>query len=206
MAETNEPAMPRCRGKNSKGKPRKLHLWVYRPGGESETRQLHCKHCRLIEVIDAKSGKVLRYERPAGSPSASPEAPSTPEHERHDEKNAAASATTLQVIVAADGDGWVAQGIEIDYAAGGDNPADAMNRFAVGLEATAQASLSNHGNLTAFLRPTKIEDWLPLIITSAAKTGEFRIRPKQVNLKKVGLQMSTITYVLLGAAAEPGTA
>ena len=42
----------------------------------------------------------------------------------------------LQVVVAPEGDFWVAQALEIDYAAAGDSPDDAVTRFEAGLEST----------------------------------------------------------------------
>ena len=118
--------------------------------------------------------------------------------------NPAEMTPTLQVIIAADGNGWVAQGIEIDYAAGGDSPTDAKERFQIGLEATARASLDANNNLSAFLRPASIATWMPLVVKAAARKGIFRTETNQVDMREVGLLTRTITYVFIGAAAAAG--
>ena len=118
--------------------------------------------------------------------------------------NPAEMTPTLQVIIAADGDGWVAQGIEIDYAAGGDSPTDAKERFQIGLEATARASLETNNNLSAFLRPANINTWMPLVVKGAASKGTFRSETDHVDMREVGLLTRTITYVFIGATAADG--
>ena len=69
----------------------------------------------------------------------------------------------LQVVVAPDGDGWIAQGLEIDYAAGGDSPDDARMRFGHGLRALIQLHLETHGGIDALIVPASLEAWKDLM-------------------------------------------
>jgi hypothetical protein len=68
----------------------------------------------------------------------------------------------LQVIIAPDGNQWVAQAIQIDYAAGGDSEEDAKLRFEMGLEATIHEHLKMFGHLDNLLVPAPAELWRPL--------------------------------------------
>ena len=70
----------------------------------------------------------------------------------------------LRVLVGKDGDGlWFAQGIDIDYAAGGYSAEDAQSRFEAGLIATVQANLERFGSVERFLKAPPAQEWLPLI-------------------------------------------
>ena len=59
----------------------------------------------------------------------------------------------LQVVLAKDGDGWVAQGIELDYAACGSSKEDVKARFERGLGATIQAHLNHFGDIDRLIVP-----------------------------------------------------
>ena len=69
----------------------------------------------------------------------------------------------LQVVVAPDGDGWIAQGLEIDYAAGGDSPDDARTRFGHGLRALIHIHLEKNGVIDALIVPASLESWKDLL-------------------------------------------
>lgn len=70
----------------------------------------------------------------------------------------------LQVILAQEGpDSWVAQAIQIDYAAGGSSLEDAKTRFEKGFKATLQEHLSSFGNLKHFVVSAPAETWFDLI-------------------------------------------
>ena len=69
----------------------------------------------------------------------------------------------LQVLLAKDGDGWVAQGIELDYAACGSSRDDVKDRFERGLCATIQAHLNRFGDIERLLKPTPPATWTRLL-------------------------------------------
>ena len=62
----------------------------------------------------------------------------------------------LQVLIAPENDGWIAQGLEIDYAVGGASVEDAQTRFEEGLLATVHAHLEAFGDLSRFVRPAPL--------------------------------------------------
>ena len=53
----------------------------------------------------------------------------------------------LHVILAQQGDGWVAQGLELDYAAGGTSKDDVKSRFELGLIRSIQLHIRQFGNI-----------------------------------------------------------
>ena len=69
----------------------------------------------------------------------------------------------LQVVLAKDGSAWVAQGIELDYAAAGTSEEDVKKRFEDGLFGTIQQHLNRFGNLANLLIPAQAEVWLDLL-------------------------------------------
>ena len=80
----------------------------------------------------------------------------------------------LQVVLAPAGKHWMAQAVQIDYAACGDDEEDAKERFEDGLEATLQEHLNIFGNLDAFLeKPAPSRDWLALAEKRKAKSMSF---------------------------------
>lgn len=79
---------------------------------------------------------------------------------------------SLRVLVCQDGDGlWFAQGIDLDYAAGGTSIEDAQQRFERGLLATVRAHIDHFGTIERLLQAPPVENWLPL--ASAAKGFVF---------------------------------
>ena len=80
----------------------------------------------------------------------------------------------LQVVVAPDEDGWIAQGVQIDCAAGGDTPEDAQKRFEHALGALLQAHLTNFGNLDKVLSPVNSANvWAELAQSAAASEWTY---------------------------------
>ena len=85
----------------------------------------------------------------------------------------------LQVIVAPEGDSWIAQAIELDYVAAGDNPEDAKQRFESGLCETIQENFKIYGHLNNMLESrAPAEHWWDLV----KSTGQTRWRYNQVSL------------------------
>lgn len=105
----------------------------------------------------------------------------------------------LQVIIAPDGDQWVAQAMEIDYAAGGDSKEDVRQRFQDGLEATIGEHFKRFGGIDDLLTPPPASYWRDLVKTgqmellSFTSTHEFEVPP--------GFPFGQINYYHLGEAA-----
>ena len=70
----------------------------------------------------------------------------------------------LRVLVSRDGSGWFAQGLEIDYAAGGDTLEDVQRRFEEGLLATIREHLRTYGDLRRLVRPAPQDEWHRFVI------------------------------------------
>ena len=87
----------------------------------------------------------------------------------------------LQVVIARDGEGWVAQGLEVDYAVGGDSVEDVQARFGQGLRATVQAHLERFGHLENFIVPAVRDAWSSLL------TGAQEWKYTHVSLHQLGI-------------------
>lgn len=60
----------------------------------------------------------------------------------------------LHVLIVNDGEHFYAQGVEVDYAAGGDSLEDVQSRFQHGLRATINANIERFGDVSRLLKPT----------------------------------------------------
>jgi len=69
----------------------------------------------------------------------------------------------LQVILANSDDVWIAQALEIDYAAEGTTPEEAKKNFEDGLFATIQEHLTVFNTLDNFIKPAPAKLWLSLV-------------------------------------------
>ena len=103
----------------------------------------------------------------------------------------------LQAIVAPDGKNWVAQAIEVDYAACGDDEADARRRFLTGLEATAKLHIENHGNLSRFLEPATTEIWTSLLESGLGTAPAIRIKKEAIDMRTAGLLFTSVTWIIV---------
>lgn len=65
----------------------------------------------------------------------------------------------LHVMLLKDGKGWFAQGIEIDYAAGGESLDEAKKNFEDGLAMTIKEHLARHGTIDKLLTPAPPASW-----------------------------------------------
>ena len=111
---------------------------------------------------------------------------------------------TLQVIVARDDDGWAAQAIEVDYAAGGNSADDVRRRFLMGLGARAAEELRKTGTLAQLKTPAAPEDWIGLVTGTDATVA--RVEREPLALRSVGLTFDTVAYILIEpAGVEAGT-
>lgn len=82
----------------------------------------------------------------------------------------------LRVIVWQTIDGWMAQGLEIDYAAGGTSVEDVMDRFVDGLAMTLHLNQKNYGTIEKVLKPAPVEYWQKFLTGKARPTSQPRYR------------------------------
>ena len=66
---------------------------------------------------------------------------------------------SLRVMLVRDGKFWLAQGMEIDYAAQGLTIQDAKKQFEAGLAATIEEHVKIHENIDLMLNPVPAELW-----------------------------------------------
>lgn len=77
----------------------------------------------------------------------------------HEEQLLEVEPLNLQVILAPEAGMWIAQAIEIDYAAAGESLDDAKERFEDGLAGTISENLKRFGNLDSLLGPAPPKPW-----------------------------------------------
>ncbi len=65
----------------------------------------------------------------------------------------------LRVIICPDESGWFAQGLEIDYAAGGKTIPQVKENFEKGLKGTIGLHIQMYGNIEKFLTPAPPQIW-----------------------------------------------
>lgn len=109
----------------------------------------------------------------------------------------------LQVIVAPQGKLWVAQALEIDYAAAGESPEDAKKRFEDGLCATIHEHLRVFGTLSRLTQSTPAPDeWFSLVkkgkLEEYTQVSIHDFLPDKID--KLLLPFGQIKYVLAEAA------
>lgn len=68
----------------------------------------------------------------------------------------------LRVVICPDESGWFAQGLEIDYAAGGSSVEQVKNNFQKGLKGTIGLHIQMYGSIEKFLTPAPPEVWKDL--------------------------------------------
>ncbi len=75
----------------------------------------------------------------------------------------------LRVLISEEPDGWVAQGVEIDYFACGETLEEVQRNFEIGLNLTIQEHVKRYGNIEKFLR------WAPLnVIADLLDSSRYR--------------------------------
>ena len=77
----------------------------------------------------------------------------------------------LRVLVREDADGWIAQGLEIDYAASGISAEDVVERFAKGLAHTLHCHLKTFGTFERVLKSAPEKYWKPFLLGSYQRTA-----------------------------------
>jgi len=79
----------------------------------------------------------------------------------------------LQVFLAQEDDSWIAQAVELDYAACGATEEEARKRFERGLCLTIQEHLDRFNDLTRFIKPAPTQDWIDLATETGAKRRQL---------------------------------
>lgn len=99
----------------------------------------------------------------------------------------------LRVLICKDGEAhWFAQGIDLDYAAGGTSLDDAKHRFEQGLHATVQAHLERFGTIERLLKTPPTDAWLPLL--QGGQGFEFSSTTMH-DLQDKGLPFRQLAYI-----------
>jgi hypothetical protein len=101
----------------------------------------------------------------------------------------------LRVLVSRDGEGWIAQGVEIDYAAGGDSVEDVQRRFERGLKATIHRHIERFGTVQRLLKHSPPEEWAELAGQGAAEY-EFDVIDVH-DLAEASLPYQQVAYITL---------
>ena len=86
----------------------------------------------------------------------------------------------LRVVVWQNPDGWMAQGLEIDYAAAGDSIEDVIESFAKGLAITLHENQKAFGTIERVLKPAPQEAWKPFLSGQAQPPAQPRYREKLI--------------------------
>jgi hypothetical protein len=80
-------------------------------------------------------------------------------HERQNDGRHRVEIAALKVLLIQEGDHWIAQGLDLDYAAAGTSIQDVKDRFSQGLYHTIDEHLKRNGSLESFIRPAPREVW-----------------------------------------------
>ena len=83
----------------------------------------------------------------------------TLKHQRNEDGSHHVEIHALKVLLIEDGDHWVAQGLDLDYAAAGSTIADAKHRFSQGLCHTIGEHLAKYESIEKLIRPAPREVW-----------------------------------------------
>jgi hypothetical protein len=86
----------------------------------------------------------------------------------------------LRVALLCDGRTWVAQGLEIDYAAEGATIEEAKKQFSIGLMATLRENLRVFGNIEHVLRTVPTEMWNALMAKNVLRAVHSQVSAHKV--------------------------
>lgn len=92
----------------------------------------------------------------------------------------------LRVWLYEEADMWVAQGIDVDYAAAGNTLEDVKDRFARGLIASVEANLDEFGTLEHLCKRAPDEIWRAFLESAAEAESQQRLLTERTQL--AGLQ------------------
>lgn len=100
----------------------------------------------------------------------------------------------LRVIIVKDGDGWFAQGLEIDYAAEGNSLKNVQKRFQEGLRATAQEHLKAYGTIEGLLKVAPNDVWKEML-TNGKKFRHSQVSVCKLDQNELPLPYDSINYL-----------
>ncbi len=83
----------------------------------------------------------------------------------------------LRVLIEKDGPGWIAQGVDINYVAGGKTKDEAKKNFVVGLALTLQSNLEEHGSIDHFLKKQPSSEVRVRYLLSSSKNPDVQKMP-----------------------------
>ena len=114
---------------------------------------------------------------------------------------------TMHVLIAPTNEGWIAQGVEVDYSTTGEMLEDVRRRFRVGLARTAEAAMKKVGHARTILEhPESITRRILVeFFRNNVRTETRLVRcdskeiavPFTVDLPKAGLPFKAIRYITL---------
>jgi len=110
----------------------------------------------------------------------------------------------LHVYIVPDGDGWFAQGLEIDYGVQGDSVEEAKSNFEVGLEGMIDLHLKMDGRIDGLLKfaPMEIIQEALHNRLNGAIEGYSQVSLHDVGRVTSSLPFDGISYLVAGAAAK----
>lgn len=101
---------------------------------------------------------------------------------------------SLRVYIVLDGEGYFAQGLEVDYAAEGSTIADVQQRFELGLQATLAEFTKRHGSSEGYLFTlTKLVTWQEFFRALLSRRIKF-LGSRAAFLSIKDFPFSSITY------------
>lgn len=107
----------------------------------------------------------------------------------------------IRVILMPDNDGWFAQGLEIDYAAQGENIEDAKHQFEEGLDATIREHLRVHNDIRRLLVVAPNDIWRLVSDPNVRLNRFFSVTSHQVIRDNTNYE--GIDYLIAARIAEP---
>jgi hypothetical protein len=85
--------------------------------------------------------------------------PMSLDHRKTDDGSHFVAINALKVLLFRDGDHWIAQSLELDYAAAGESIADVKHRFTEGLCLTIGEHIKKYESIEHLVRPAPPEIW-----------------------------------------------
>jgi len=117
----------------------------------------------------------------------------------------------LRVALMRDGNAWVAQGLEIDYAAEGDSIEEVKRQFQTGLMLTLRENVRVFGHIKNVLRAVPSDVWNTLLADSVlrqvhSQVSAYKVRQQLKSSEAVGeapfkIPFGAINYYLRDRAA-----
>ena len=124
-------------------------------------------------------GFLTSVRRWLGFPSHEPKNTMIVRHRLNDDGSHQVDIHALRVLLFREGDHWIAQGLDLDYATAGKSIPDVQRRFAEGLCHTLTEYAARDGSLEAFIRPAPREIWQKYYRLQPSLETSMRELPKE---------------------------